>query len=60
VRTIIVPVTVGALETIEKGLGQNLLLLPGHLLAIQFQGITLMSTAHSIHKVLGEIALISC
>jgi len=59
-RTKTVPVTIEALGTIEKGLDQNLGLLPGHQLATELQKVTLMSTAHSIHKVLGEIALISC
>jgi len=59
-RTNTVPVTTGALGTIEKGLDQNLWLLPGHRLATELQKVTLMSTAHSIHKVLGETALISC
>jgi hypothetical protein len=48
-----VPVILGALGTIKKGLDQNLLLLPGHLLAIWVQKITLMSTTHVIRKVLG-------
>jgi hypothetical protein len=47
-----VPVITGALETITKGIDQRLQLLPGNLLAIELQ-ITLMSTAHTIRKVLG-------
>ena len=47
VRTKIVPVMTGALGTINKGLNQNLPLLPGHLSATERQ-ITLMSTAHII------------
>jgi len=43
----------GALGTIKKGLDQNLRVLPGHLLDIELQKITLMSGAHIIHKVLG-------
>ena len=47
------PVIIGALETIEKGLDQNLQLLPAHQSAINLQKVTLMSTAHIIHKMLG-------
>jgi len=53
VRTKIVPVIIGALGTIKKGLDQNLQVLPGHLSAIELQKIAQMSTAHIIHKVLG-------
>jgi hypothetical protein len=53
VRTIIVPLITVTLETIKKGLGQNLQLFPGHPLATELQKITLMSTAHIIHKMLG-------
>jgi len=53
VRTKIVPVIIGALGKIKKGLGQDLQLLPSHLSAIELQKITLMSTAHTIRKVLG-------
>jgi len=60
VMTKIVPVTLGALGTIKKALDQNLQLLPGHWSAIVLWKITLMSTAHSNCRVLGEIALISC
>jgi len=49
----IVPVIIGALITIKKGLVQNLQLLPGHPLAIELQTIALMSTAHIIFKMLG-------
>jgi len=52
VRTKIVPVIIGALRTIKKGLDKNLQLLPGHPSATELQKITLMSTAHIIHKVL--------
>jgi len=48
VRTEIVPVVIGALRTIEKGLDQNLQLLPGYRSATELQKIALMSTAHSI------------
>jgi hypothetical protein len=48
----IVPIIIGALGTIKKGLDQNLQLLQGHPSVIE-QQITLMGTAHSIHKVLG-------
>jgi len=37
VRTEIVPVIIGALRTIKKGLDQNLQLLAGHLLTIELQ-----------------------
>ena len=47
-KTKIVPVIIGALETIKKGLDQNLQLL---LSAVQLQKTTLMSTAHVVHKV---------
>jgi len=47
------PLLIGALRTIKKGLDQNLQLLPGHPSAPELQKITLMSTAHSICKVLG-------
>jgi hypothetical protein len=53
VRTKIVPVIAGALGTIKKGTDQNLQLLPGHPSASGLQKIILISTAHSIHKVLG-------
>ena len=52
VRTKTLPVEIGALRTIQKGLDQNLHLLPDHLSAIVLQ-ITLMSTAYIIRKVLG-------
>jgi hypothetical protein len=42
-----------ALGTFKKGLDQNLQLLPGHLLAIRLQKITVMGTAHIIVTVLG-------
>jgi len=51
VRTKIVPVIIEALGTM-KGLDQNLPVLPGHRSAIELQKVTLMSTAHSICKVL--------
>jgi hypothetical protein len=50
VRTKIVPVIIGALETIKEGLDRNLQLLPGHPLAIELQKITLVSTAHIIRQ----------
>ena len=59
-RTKIVPVVIGALGKIKKGLDQNLQLLPGLLSAIELQKIALMSTAHIIYKVLESITLISC
>jgi hypothetical protein len=48
VRTKIVPVTIGALGTIKKGLDQNLHLLPGHRSAIEIRKITLMNTTNII------------
>jgi len=51
VRTKTVPVIIGALGTINKGLYKKLQLLPGHPLATGLQKITIMSTAHIIHKV---------
>jgi len=53
VRAKTVQFIIGTLETIKKGLDQNLQLLPGHPSAIELQKITLMSTAHMIRKVLG-------
>jgi hypothetical protein len=52
VRTKTLPVIVGALGTIKKGIGQNLQLLPGNPSAIELQKIVLISTAHIIHKAL--------
>jgi len=52
VRTEIVPVIIGALGTIKKGLDKNLQLLPGQLSATDLQNIKLTSTAHIIRKVL--------
>jgi len=43
---------IGTLETIKKGLDQNLQLLPGHPSTTELQNITLMSTAHMIRKML--------
>ena len=59
VRTKIVSVIIGALGTIKKGLDQNRQLLPSHPSVTELQKVTLMSTAHSIRKVLGQTALIS-
>jgi hypothetical protein len=59
VRTKIVPFIIRALGTIKKGSYQNRHLLPFYPSAMELQ-ITLTSTAHSIRKVLGWIALISC
>jgi hypothetical protein len=53
VRIKTVPVIIGALETIKKGLDQNLQVLQGHPSAIGLQKITPVSTAHIIRKVLG-------
>jgi len=52
-RIKIVPVITGALETIKKGLDQNLHMIPVHPSATELQKITLMSAAHIICKVLG-------
>jgi len=51
-RTKILPLTAGALETIKKGIDQNIQWFPSHMLAIELQKITLMSTVHIICKVL--------
>jgi hypothetical protein len=53
VRKKILPVIIGALGTIKKGLEQNLQLLPGHPAATELQKTMLMSTVHIICKVLG-------
>jgi len=53
VRIKTVPVIIGALGTIKKGLDQNLHVLPGHPSTTGLQKITPKSTAHIIHKVLG-------
>jgi len=45
-RTKTVPVIIGALGTIKKGLDQKLQVLPGHRSAIELQKIAVMSTAH--------------
>ena len=57
---IIVPVRIGTLGTIKKGLDQNLQLLPGHRSATELQNVTLMSTAPSIVKCWGKVTLICC
>jgi hypothetical protein len=48
------PVIIGALGAIKKGLDHNLPLLPGHLSAFELQKITLVSTAHIIVKCWGK------
>ena len=53
VRIKIVPVMIGALGIIKKGLDQKLQLLPGHLSAIELQKITLMNNVHVMRTVLG-------
>jgi len=45
VRIKIVPVIIGALVTIKKGLDQSLLLCPGHPLATELQKVTLINTS---------------
>ena len=47
------PIIIGALGIIKKGLDQDLQLLPGHPSAMELQKITLMSNAHIIRKELG-------
>jgi hypothetical protein len=51
------PVIIGALGTIKKGLDQNFQLLPGHPSATELRKFTLMSTAHIILVVLGKTTL---
>jgi hypothetical protein len=53
VKTKIVPVVIGELEIIKMALEQILQLLPSEPSVIQLHKITLMSTAHIIHEVLG-------
>jgi hypothetical protein len=52
-KTKIVPVIIGAFDTIKKGLDRNLQRLPGHPSAMELLKITPMSTAHIIRSVLG-------
>jgi hypothetical protein len=47
------PVIIAALGTIKKGSDQTVQLVPGDLWKTELKKITLMSTAHIIHKVLG-------
>jgi hypothetical protein len=49
-----VPVIIGALGSVMKGLEQNRQLLPGHRSATELQKGTLMSTARSIGKCWGK------
>jgi hypothetical protein len=53
-RTKSLPVITGALGTFQEGLDQSLQVLPGHLLAIELQKVTVISTAHSIGKCWGK------
>ena len=53
VRTKIVPVIIGALGTIRRGLDQNLRLIPGNRSALEQQKVTLMSPAQDIVKCWG-------
>jgi hypothetical protein len=53
VRTKIVPVIVGALGSIKKGIDQKIQLLPVHPSATDLQKIILISTGYIIYKVLG-------
>ena len=53
VRKKVVPVIIGALGTIKKGLDKNFQLLPGHPLATDLQEVTLMNTSHIMCEVLG-------
>ena len=48
-------VIIGALGTVKKGSGQNLQALTGHWSAIELQKVALISTAHSICKVLFKL-----
>lgn len=50
VRTKTVPLIIGALETIKKGLAQNLQLFPGHPMATEIQKVTLMRLHTSFVK----------
>jgi len=52
-RTKIVPVVIGTLGSIKKGLNQKLQLLPVQPSVMQLPKITLMSTANITSKVLG-------
>jgi len=45
-RKKLVPVIIGELGTVNKGLDQNLQLLPGHWSATELQKVTLMGKAH--------------
>jgi hypothetical protein len=54
VRTIIVPVIIGALRTIKKGLNQNLHLLSGHLLTLELQKITVRPLRTAFVKCWGQ------
>ena len=53
------PVIIGTLAKIKKGLDRNLQLLPDHRSATELHKVTLIRTAHSTCEVLGEISLIS-
>ena len=53
ISTKFVPVVIGALGTIKKGLDRKLQLLPGQQSAMELPKITLMSTANIIRKVPG-------
>jgi hypothetical protein len=53
VRIKFVLLITGALGTIKRGLDENVHLLPGHPSATELQKVTLMSTVHIIHKMLG-------
>jgi hypothetical protein len=53
VRTQTVPVIIGAMGTIKKGLDQKFQVLTGHPSAIGLQKITPISTAHIVRKLLG-------
>ena len=50
VRTKIVPVIIGELGTIKKGLDQKFHFLPAHRSSVEVLQFTLMSTAHTIRS----------
>ena len=55
--TKILPVITGVIRMIKKGLEHSLQLLPGHCSTTDLQQVTLTSTADSVGRVLGKIAL---
>ena len=51
-KTIIIPVVIGALGDIKKGMRSNIEKIPGKISLEEFQKITLLGTAHILRKVL--------